>query len=153
MKSRPAASAPARSFAGLPSRPAPRALLFAAPGGTLEADSRLLMEAGRAVQVQPLPPPEAIGLPIRISNDLYDWVVGRLPQRLRLPAWRERSEPVAADYAETVAALNGETGRALRVGPDGAVILSVALPVQGYRQVVGGPHAGQRNGGYRGQCA
>ena len=114
-----------------------RALLFAAPGGTLEADSRLLMEAGRAVQVQPLPPPEAIGLPVRISNDLYDWVVGRLPQRLRLPAWRERSEPVAADYAETVAALNGETGRALRVGPDGAVILSVALPVQGYRQVVG----------------
>ncbi len=114
-----------------------RALLFTAPGGTLEADSRLLMEAGRAVQVEPLPPPEALSLPVRITNELYDWVVGRLPQRPRLPVWREHSEPVAADYAETLAALNGETGRALRVNQDGAVILSVALPVQGYKQVVG----------------
>ena len=114
-----------------------RALLFAAPGGALEADSRLLMEAGRAVQVEPLPPPEALSLPVRITNDLYDWVVGRLPQRPRLPAWRESSEPVAADYTETVAALNGETARALRMTPAGDVILSVALPVQGYRRVIG----------------
>lgn len=114
-----------------------RALLFAAPGGALEADSRLLMEAGRAVQVEPLPPPEALSLPVRITNDLYDWVVGRLPQRPRVPAWRESSEPVAADYTETVAALNGETAHALRMTPGGDVILSVALPVQGYRRVIG----------------
>ena len=114
-----------------------RALLFAAPGGALEADSRLLMEAGRAVQVEPLPPPEALSLPVRITNNLYDWVVGRLPQRPRLPSWRESSAPVAADYTETVAALNGETARALRMTPGGDVILSVALPVQGYRRVVG----------------
>ena len=114
-----------------------RALLFAAPGGALEADSRLLMEAGRAVQVEPLPPPEVLSLPVRITNGLYDWVVGRLPQRPGLPAWRESSEPVAADYAETAAALNGETSRALRMAPDGAVILSVALPVQGYKRIVG----------------
>ena len=114
-----------------------RALLFAEPGGALEADSRLLMEAGRAVQVEPLPPPEALSLPVRITNDLYDWVVGRLPQRPRVPAWRESSEPVAADYTETVAALNGETAHALRMTPGGDVILSVALPVQGYRRVIG----------------
>lgn len=114
-----------------------RALLFAAPEGTLEADSRLLMEAGRAVQVEPLPPPEALSLPVRITNDLYDWVVGRLPRRPNLPTWRERSVPVAADYGETAAALNGETAHALRLGPGGGVVLSVALPVQGYKRVVG----------------
>ena len=114
-----------------------RALLFAAPGGALEADSRRLIEAGRAVQVEPLPPPEALSLPIRVTNDLYDWVVGRLPQRPRLPPWRERAEPVAADYGEAVAALNGETAGALRVGRDGVAILSVALPVQGYKRIVG----------------
>ena len=114
-----------------------RALLFAAPEGALEADSRRLMEAGRAVQVEPLPPPEALSLPVRITNDLYDWVVGRLPQRPHLPPWRESSDPVAEDFEEASAALRGETTRALRFGPDGAMILSVALPVQGYKRIDG----------------
>ena len=107
-----------------------RALLFAAPKGELEADSRRLMEAGRAVQVEPLPPPEALSFPVRITNDLYDWVLGRLPQRPRLPPWREGSDPAAEDYEEAFAALGGEATRALRLAPDGAVILSVALPVR-----------------------
>ena len=78
-----------------------RALLFAAPDGALEADSRRLIEAGRAVQVEPLPPPEAPSLPVRVSNDLYDWVADQLARRPHLPPWRENSDPAAAASRRT----------------------------------------------------
>ena len=67
---------------------------------------------------------------------MIGWSAG-CPSGRVLPPWRERAEPVAADYGEAVAALNGETAGALRVGRDGVAILSVALPVQGYKRIVG----------------
>ena len=51
--------------------------------------------------------------------------------------YRERAEQVAADYPEVLQALDGEPASALRVDRNDALVLSVAVPVQRYRQVLG----------------
>ncbi len=110
-----------------------RARLFL-PDGDLAADSRLLIGGGGVVQVLVLDTPDE---PTQFLDPLIkflDW----LPRRYDLPAYREAPTQNAADYDEVVSALFGEVTSALRLNPtSNDYVLSVAVPVQRYRQVLG----------------
>jgi two-component system, OmpR family, sensor histidine kinase ChvG len=84
-----------------------------------------------------LPPPESDRLISRMERHLYDWITGLLPQRKPLPLYRERADQSAGDYPEVLQALGGEPASALRMDRNGALVLSAAVPVQRYRQVLG----------------
>ncbi len=110
-----------------------RARLFM-PDGELAADSRQLIGGGGVVHIEVLPPPSNRSSFLDPIVDLLDW----LPRRRDLPVYREAPQQNAADYAEAVAALRGEVGSALRINAEtDAYMLSVAVPVQRYRQVLG----------------
>jgi two-component system sensor histidine kinase ChvG len=105
--------------------------------GEIVADSRILRGPGDSVQVLELPPPPA-GLIVRFTDRIYDWVVGELPRRTRYPLYRESISQRADDYPEVIRALRGETASAIRADPASAgLVLSAAIPVQRYKQVLG----------------
>lgn len=110
-----------------------RARLFL-PEGELAADSRLLIGGGGVVEVQVL---EALDEPTPFLDPLIkilDW----LPRRRDLPPYREAPTQFATDYVEVLSALNGDVASALRLNPTTKdYVLSVAVPVQRYRQVLG----------------
>ncbi len=111
-----------------------RARLFDA-SGALVADSRLLPGTGSQVQAATLPPPA--GAVARAAEATYAWVVSFLPPRKRLEPYTEAAEQRADHYPEARAALTGESGFGLRDGGDAGVILSIAVPVQRFKQVQG----------------
>src|SRR5438128_3389033 len=114
-----------------------RARLFDVKGHII-ADSRVLGGPGDSVQVLELPAPDARGSIMRIADSVYDWIVGKLPRRKHYPAYFESTSPRAEDYAEVARALLGESGSAIRSDPaSGGLVLSVAIPVQRYKQVLG----------------
>lgn len=114
-----------------------RARLYAL-NGELIADTRVLGRYGGAVEVSLLPPPDEPADPLtRAANAIYDFVIDLLPESEELPPYRERALPQAADYEETQAALNGEVAQALRVAADEQLVLSVAVPVQRFKRVLG----------------
>lgn len=114
-----------------------RARLFA-PDGAMIADSFLLSGPGGVVEMQPLPPLNADDSFIwRTILGLYDWVVERLPSGDPLPPYTESAVQSAQDYDEVKKALDGEIATAVRDAGNGRMILSVAVPVQRYRQVLG----------------
>jgi two-component system, OmpR family, sensor histidine kinase ChvG len=91
------------------------------------------------VQINELPPPDDASPPERLATSLYDWLVARLPGQRRYPAYREAAAQNAADYDEVGKALAGDIGSAVRSerSRGGLLMLSVAVPVQRYRQVLG----------------
>ncbi|MSO98404.1 MAG: HAMP domain-containing protein [Rhodospirillaceae bacterium] len=105
--------------------------------GNLIADSRLLQGPGGEVQVIDLPPVDE-GLLGRSLRQAFDATAGRLGLDGGLEPYIERATPSASDYSELNQALEtGETGSAVRLRADRQKILSVAVPVQFYRQIVG----------------
>jgi two-component system, OmpR family, sensor histidine kinase ChvG len=114
-----------------------RARLFDLKGDII-ADSRVLRGPGDSVQVLELPGPETAGPVMRIADRIYDWIFERLPRRTRYPVYHESAAPRADDYAEVTLALRGDTASAIRSdATTGGLILSVAVPVQRYKQVLG----------------
>ncbi len=113
-----------------------RARLFSVDGELL-ADSRMLRGPGGVVQIMELPPPRSDSAVRQAVFDVYDWVIGRLPRRQRLAQYFEAANQRADDYEEVGRALRGETKGMVRVDESGALIISVAVPVQRYRQVLG----------------
>jgi two-component system sensor histidine kinase ChvG len=114
-----------------------RARLFDIKGDVI-ADSHVLRGPGDSVQVLELPAPDARGSIMRIADSVYDWIVGKLPRRKHYPAYFESASPRAEDYAEVARALLGESSSAIRSDPaSGGLVLSVAIPVQRYKQVLG----------------
>ncbi len=114
-----------------------RARLYAL-NGELIADTRVLGRYGGAVEVSLLPPPDEPVDPLtRAANAVYDFVIDLLPKSEELPPYRERAVPQAADYEETQAALGGDIARALRAASDGQLVLSLAVPVQRFKRVLG----------------
>jgi two-component system sensor histidine kinase ChvG len=114
-----------------------RGRLFDAEG-RLIADSRVLGgPGGDAVLVHELPPPDSGSRLERLVTRAYDWVVQNLPGE-SYPAEVEPADPTAADYREVRAALGGDIDHAVRRERDGpTLVLSVAVPVQRYKQVLG----------------
>ena len=105
--------------------------------GTLIADSSRLIGPGGQVEIEMLPPPENDTLLVSLITRLYDSVVSLIPRGKPLPLYQERAQQRAADYPEALQALDGEPASALRVDHGGDLMLSVAVPVQRYRQVLG----------------
>ena len=112
-----------------------RARLFDT-AGKLIADSRLLRGPGEAVLIAELPTAEPKGLLLRLADGIYDWVAGLLPARNGYSAYREGQ--TAQDYREAVQALRGQSGSAVQSDAQtGGLVISVAVPLQRYKQVLG----------------
>jgi two-component system sensor histidine kinase ChvG len=107
------------------------------PDGSLTADSYRLMGPGGQVQIEILPPIQTSDRLGRLATDVYDWVVGLLPPGRKLPVYHEAADQRASDYPEVAEALTGEVAEQVRDDGDGGLVLSVAVPVQRYRQVLG----------------
>lgn len=105
---------------------------------TLIADSYRIA-AGGLVEVQPLPPenPSANSKFEEPIIALYDFVIGWLPTTKHFPPYTEPVKQSARDYEEVVKALRGDIDSAIREAGEGKLILTVALPVQRYRHVLG----------------
>ena len=103
--------------------------------GKLIADSRVLAGPGDVVQVAELPPPDNSGLLRRLTDRAYDWIVNLLPQR-NYPTNHDGGS--ADGYPEVLRALHGESGSTVRRDPaDKGLVISVAVPVQRYKEVLG----------------
>lgn len=115
-----------------------RARLFDSEG-KLIADSRVLRGPGGVVQIKELPPPGDESGPLRRAAAwLYDTIMSVLPGQQHYPPYREPVTQTAADYAEVQRALAGDISDAVRSDRDsGGLVLSAAVPVQRYKQVLG----------------
>ena len=113
-----------------------RARLFAVDGRLL-ADSRRLLGPGGMVQIEELPPPEDDEGLVGAVFDIYDRLMGRLMGSDPVAPYRENPVQRASDYTEVSQALTGEGRAAVRSLPQGGMVLSVAVPVQRYKQVLG----------------
>ena len=102
--------------------------------GTLVVDSRRVVGPGGIVEIDELPPPAAQRSFAQNLLESYDRMVGGLSTTLDPDD--DEIEPVQ-QLRETRMALAGETGRAIRRHFGHRAILSVAVPVQRYKRVLG----------------
>lgn len=112
-----------------------RARLFGADG-VLIVDSRLLFGPGGMVQVEDLPPPDTKDGFLGSLLAFYDSIVKLIPGFDDIPAYHENPIQKAADYPEVERALVGDLAHAIQTTENG-MMLSVAAPVQRYKQVLG----------------
>ncbi|NJO56159.1 MAG: hypothetical protein HC834_07170 [Rhodospirillales bacterium] len=112
-----------------------RARLFD-ENGLMVADSLLLGGPGGVVQIEELPAPRTEGQQLKDLLKGYDRILAMLWSREDLPAYVENPVQKARDYPEVLLALAGDTSATVRAAPEGAMILSVAVPVQRYKQVL-----------------
>ncbi|MGQ0675503.1 MAG: stimulus-sensing domain-containing protein [Rhodospirillales bacterium] len=113
-----------------------RARLFGTDGEPI-ADTRILSGPGGVVQILELPAPQQGNAGSRALIHAYDWLVARLPERHKFPPYAESPIQRAADYDEARRALRGEISAMVRSSDDGGLVISVAVPVQRYKQVLG----------------
>ncbi len=113
-----------------------RARLFQ-DNGNMVADSRLLMSPGNLVQIESLPAPGGDGGALPAVLDVYDRLMRRLTGHDALQVYKEKSRQHAQDYPEVINALLGDADAAVRSTGGDRMVLSVAVPVQRYKQVLG----------------
>ena len=107
--------------------------------GELVADSFVLSGPGGPggqVQVVELPPPRTDSIFVALER-WFTRIVNWMPSAGSFPLYREARIQSANDYEEAARALNGEAGAMVRVDRHGRLVLSVAVPIQRYRQVLG----------------
>ncbi len=103
------------------------------PEGEIITDSRLLSGPGGAVRVEILAPPET-------GRDLSESVRDRFDRMLRSVLRDDDLDTgpkQSANSKSTALALGGEKGQAVYAGDDDRLIVSVAVPVQRYKHVLG----------------
>ncbi len=106
--------------------------------GLMLSDSRVLVGSQGRIEIRELPSPPA-GDPLsRAINDLYTRLIDVVPSREGLPVYREQPGEPNADVER---ALGGEAAatvwRVDGAGGDPELLLTVAVPVQRYREVLG----------------
>ena len=103
--------------------------------GALIADSRILSGARAAIQIENIPPPpnQRLG---RFWWRLTQWVAQKLPKQYFAP-YDEKPEQDAEHYTIAGKALVGGIAEQVWRLPKGNLLLGVAVPVQGYKQVLG----------------
>jgi len=107
-------------------------------GGAQIADSRLLRGPGGEVQVVDLPPVDNDSQMTIALRRAYEMTVGLIRNGNDLEPYVEEADGNSAPYQEVAQALDsGEIGGAVRRRNDGQKILTVAVPVQFYKQMVG----------------
>ncbi len=104
--------------------------------GKLIADSLVLTGPGGLVQVIELGPPQDDSI-VSAASRLYDQVMDWLPFAEEPPQYSEAMVQKASDYEEVEFALLGEAAGIVRLDRRGRLVLSAAVPVQRYRQVLG----------------
>ncbi|HKV16718.1 MAG TPA: stimulus-sensing domain-containing protein [Reyranella sp.] len=115
-----------------------RARLFSETGELL-GDSAVLSDAGR-IHVTPLPPLKQAPTEHndeRFGEGIADWIARQLSHTDRYPRYVEQPSPTVRDFPEAASALRGFNASAVRVTSDGRLMLSAAVPVQRYKQVMG----------------
>ena len=103
----------------------------------LVADSRVLLSGDREVRARMLVPPVDEGYVSRVVGEVFDFFSELMPFDRALPLYREPAQAVAGDFPEVVRALEGEAGSAQRRTADGRIMVTVALPVQRFKKVLG----------------
>ena len=105
--------------------------------GTLMADTQLFPISRGAVLIDELPPPDSEIGPgrwfVNQINNFLNWI----PGQNKLPLYIEANPSNAENFKEVKVALFGEQAAAVRRHEPNGLIISVALPVQHYRQVIG----------------
>ncbi|HMB47065.1 MAG TPA: stimulus-sensing domain-containing protein [Afifellaceae bacterium] len=100
--------------------------------GTLLLDSRGLYSKGRILRFE-LPP-------LDDEKPWYEDLVASIKLWFRrgdLPAYREIGAGNGREYPEVVNALEGQSPSIVRISEDGGLIVSVAVPIQRFRAVLG----------------
>ncbi|MEO1190340.1 MAG: stimulus-sensing domain-containing protein [Pseudomonadota bacterium] len=103
--------------------------------GTLLVDSFQLPGPNGVITIRPLQPTghEDLGDELLSYLDsLFEWLPGE-----ELETYQEGPTRTSADFPEVQLALQGETSGEARRGARGELVLTVAVPVQRYRQVLG----------------
>lgn len=113
-----------------------RARLFAT-NGALIADSQDLLRSGRLVVIEDLPPPERESVLELTLRFFYHIIAMLVPDEKQLPVFVDRADVSLDDFAEAERALRGEPAEALRQTPAGQLVISVGVPVQRYKKVLG----------------
>ena len=103
--------------------------------GRLIADSRVLISSGREVIARPLDAETRNDDPFYVR--FADWLGHLLHQRNDLPLYQDIERQSATNFAEALGALEGEPAQSRRVTSDGEVIISVAIPVQRFKKILG----------------
>ncbi len=107
-------------------------------GGAMIADSRLLRGPGGEVRVVDLPEIEEDTLTRWLLRQSFDWAEAVIGSREDLDPYVEQVNGTAYDFLEVVGALErGEAANAVRLDSNGRKVLTVAVPVQFYKQIVG----------------
>ncbi|HEV7436699.1 MAG TPA: sensor histidine kinase, partial [Pseudorhizobium sp.] len=109
-----------------------RARLFDADANLL-LDSRHLYSRGQVLRFD-LPPVE------QETTSWGDWIAGlfnRMLQQRNLPVYKEAPGGDGSIYPEVMNALTGVRGAVVRINERGELIVSVAVPVQRFRAVLG----------------
>ncbi|MGY8985850.1 MAG: stimulus-sensing domain-containing protein [Sphingomonadales bacterium] len=112
-----------------------RARLFSV-SGKLIADSRL-MALGRDIYVVPLPD---IDEKLSFKDKMISWTNGfldRFSSQKKLPLYLEKSIQTASDFEELSYAFEGLTKNRVRALREGGKIITIAVPVQRFRRVLG----------------
>ena len=104
--------------------------------GKLIADSFILTGPGGLVQVIELGPPRDKSI-LTAAGRLYDRAMDWLPFAEEPPQYSEARVQKASDYEEVELALLGDPDSMVRLDRRGRLVLSAAVPVQRYRQVLG----------------
>ena len=119
----------------LSNSPKLRTRLFVINGEQI-ADSNQLGKGG-TIQVEVLAPPTQ-------GQNIFDWMLGLIewsvdwiPRHEKLQPYKEAASPRAIHYEEVIRAFSGDMIGAVRTGGKSGLVLSVAIPVQHYRRVVG----------------
>ncbi len=101
--------------------------------GVLILDSRFLYSRGQVLRFDlPPPQPDEPGIFERV------WEGAKyLMRRTDLPVYQELAGSNGRDYPEVATALAGSPGTVVRVNDRGEMIVSVAVPIQRFRAVVG----------------
>jgi two-component system, OmpR family, sensor histidine kinase ChvG len=105
--------------------------------GQLVADSRSLMHAGRDVEVEVLLPPIEAPAVLHALFGLYDRLVSYLTGRETLKPYVEHPRQHARQYPEVILALQGQAAKAIRTYGRDQLLISVSVPVQRYKKVLG----------------
>jgi two-component system sensor histidine kinase ChvG len=113
-----------------------RGRLFSETGEML-GDTRTLRDRAGRVTSQPLPPPDTPPVRRDAFTRISDWIDARLRVARSDGEYIELPDPVARDYPWVEQALRGINTRTARRTPEGRLMLSVAVPVQRYKQVLG----------------
>lgn len=109
------------------------------PEGTMTLDTRKLDPSTQVVTI-PLPPlgqHEDVNLLQALWEKFRAFSIRAMSSDPNYPLYQERYDQTAADYPEVLKALTGEPDQAVRIKADRSLVLTVAVPVEHFRHVLG----------------